>query len=158
MRNSSLRMPAFARGFLRQLGVLKKTIIRPLLMIITLIVGIGLTFYLVASASHVPPPSPGTNKNEDPSLSRVATDAKTLRNAAGNPDGFMLQQVLGMRDGSFCYLYWVQNKPFSGIILEHAVLPKKAGNLDRSDAAWHHRCAKKTGADLTENINRLLAD
>ena len=43
------------------------------------------------------------------------------------------------------------------MVLEHAVFPKKASNLDRGDAAWHHYSAKKTGADLTENVKRLLA-
>jgi hypothetical protein len=126
--------------------------------LITLLVAMGIAFYLLATASHPLPRTHPPNANEDPSLTRAAAGARMLRSAAPSADGFFLQQLLGMRDGSLCYSYVVQNKPFGGTILEHAVLPRKSKDLDRSDAAWYHYCAKKTGADLTENIQRLLAD
>jgi len=128
----------------------------PAVTVIAWMFGIVLVFGVVMTTSHPQPPSAAPKENEDPSLSRAATGAITLRKAVRNPDSFVLEEVLGMRDGSFCYSYRAQNEFFGGINPEHAVLPKKASNPDQSDAAWRRYCANKRGADLTDNIKTMV--
>ena len=122
--------------------------------------GIVLVFGVVMTGSHPQPstlaPTGQQKENEDPSLSRVATGAISLRKAALNPNSFVLEEVLGMPDGAFCYSYRAQNEFFGGINREHAVLPRRASKLDQSDAAWRHYCANKTGADLTDNVKAMM--
>ena len=156
-RDNSPRCGEVALCLLAYLRCRRNSLIRRFLTLVALFIGTGLALYLLATAGPPHAPSHPPEEHEDPSLSRAATGARTLRNAAAY-DGFSLQQLLGMPDGSFCYSYRVQNRPFRGMVVQHAVLPKRASELDRSDAAWHHYCAKKTGADLTENVQRLLGD
>ena len=118
--------------------------------------GVLLIFGLVKTSSHPQATDPTSKEQEDPSLSRAATAAITLRKAVLNSDSFVLEEVLGMRDGSFCYQYRAQKELFGGINREHAVLAKKARTVDHSDAAWEHYCANKTGADLTDIVKIRL--
>jgi hypothetical protein len=124
------------------------------------IFAIVLLFGVVMTARHPQPslsaPTGQQKKNEDPSLFRVANGAISLRNAALNPNSFVLDEVVGMADGAFCYSYRGQNEFFGGINRGHAVLPRKASKLDQSDAAWRHYCANKIGADLTDSVKAML--
>ena len=128
-----------------------------LLTAIAWLFGLLLIFGLVKTGSH-PQLNLAPKERDDPSLSRATAATIALRKAVLNPDSFVLEEVLGMRDGSFRYLYRAQNELFGGINREHAVLPKKASTVDHSDAAWQHYCANKTGADLTDNIKLRLVE
>jgi hypothetical protein len=127
-----------------------------LLNAIAWLFGVLLIFGLVKTGSHPQPPNLAAKEHDDLSLSRATAATIALRKAVLNPDSFALEEVLGMRDGSFCYSYRAQKELFGGINREHAVLPKKASNPDQSDAAWRHYCANKTGADLTDNIKTMV--
>jgi hypothetical protein len=115
---------------------------------------------LVMAVSHPKPMAPVTTvpqkRNVDAGLDRVVTGAMSLRKATWTPDSFVLEEVLGMPNGAYCYWYRAQNGFFGRINREHAVLPLKASNPDRSDTAWRRYCANKTGADLTENVTAMM--
>ena len=95
-------------------------------------------------------------QNVDAGLDRAVTGAMSLRKAAWNPDSFVLEEVLGMRNGAYCYSYRAQSGFFGGINRGHAALPPKARDPDRTDTAWRRYCAKKVGADLTENVAAMM--
>jgi hypothetical protein len=137
-----------------------KRFAHPFVTVIAWMFGVVLVFGFVMTASHPQPtshtPTVQQKENEEPSFSRAASGAISLRKATRNPDSFILEEVVGMPNGTFCYTYRAQNRLFGGINREHAVLPKKASNLDQSDAAWQRYCANKTGADLTDDIKTTM--
>lgn len=128
----------------------------PIVTVIAWIFAIVLVFGLVIAATHPQPPSFSLRANQDPSLSRAAMGAIRLQKTAGNPESFVLEEVLGMRDGAFCYSYRAQWKLFGNINREQAVLRRKAQNPDQSDAAWRRYCVNRTGADLTDDVNAMM--
>lgn len=78
-----------------------------------------------------------------------------LRGAMRNPASFELVQALLMKDGTICYTYRAQNG-FGGMNLEAGVMDAKSGHLKVDgvsgfESSWNHRCAHKTGKDVTSD-------
>lgn len=90
---------------------------------------------------------------------RAALGAQLLISAARNPDSFKLVSAAAMPDGAICYEYRAQNG-FGGMNVDYAVLgPKsfKPEPRELSAAPFNRYCNHKTGTDITDSVEQLLA-
>ncbi len=78
-----------------------------------------------------------------------------LKSRMRNPDSFQLVSVLAMPKGRYCYEYRAQNG-FGGMNVENAVLYEPM-ILTTDHAAWNKYCARKTGIDLTDDVESLIS-
>ena len=72
-----------------------------------------------------------------------------------NPDSFQLISAVVMPKGQYCYEYRAQNG-FGGMNVEDAVLYAPMV-LSTSTDAWNKYCGGKTGEDLTDEVQALIA-
>jgi hypothetical protein len=121
----------------------------------------GCLTWIVAGFAPAPskPKSPEEQAREQ-GIARASVAAKALRQAARNPDSFVLEKALVMPNGAACLEYRAQNG-FGGMSREQAVVPADSDKLLATgaggfDSAWNSQCAGKTGADVTYQVRQYM--
>jgi hypothetical protein len=113
----------------------------------------------IAAPAPSKPKSPEEQAREQ-GIARASVAAKALRQAARNPDSFVLEKALVMPNGAACLEYRAQNG-FGGMSREQAVVPADSDKLLATgaggfDSAWNSQCAGKTGADVTYQVRQYM--
>lgn len=95
-------------------------------------------------------------KRRDEAVQRASIGAKTLKNAAHNPDAFKLESALVIHSGAVCYEYRGTNS-YGGTVRGQAVLSSDAKRfLTNSDDGfgrlWKRECAGQAGQEVATAI------
>ena len=98
-------------------------------------------------------------KIHDQKLARVLTGAQTVKKALRKPDGFKLEGVMLMRNGTVCYSFST-HEGFGRLKHGAAVLVGRenvmTNEMEEFEDLWYDECEGGNGENLTTFTNRMM--